>query len=554
MSEADLPLYIPKLLATGYYDDGTRAGERQKITVIQEMKKRGLSDERVLSMVATSRMMDDDEGSVDFVNAVLANFAKQQRARPVLKKGDWLGAARIFVEEACPTIVHHNDEWLEWEQGAYEAVANSTMRAKSRLFLNDCVVTTFSEKTGTREDPFNPNKRDVEELEAAVRDCRHIPGSINWPAWAPWCEEPRPDANSCISFPNGILSVPSGLFIEPPTPEFFTRNKCEFDYDPDAPAPALWAATLEQYWPNDRKCITSLQEWFGLLLTSETKFHKILFIQGPMRSGKGVIVRTAVKLIGKRNVASTSLNQLGDRFGMEALIGKQVALIPEAKVGARDNHSVMAETLLKLSGGDPVSAQRKHTTDWQGTLSVRIVMTGNEVPHFADNGGALGNRFIILPMTESFIGRENLDLEVKIGAELPGILLWAIEGLERLRDQQRFTESESGLAVKHQIIRLASPVRSFIEARCELAGDAFVEKDVLYARWKQDCLDNGGAHPGSKDTFSRNLLASYAGKITATRHTLTKPDKTTKYRANTFTGLRFAIAAPDEPEQGEFLS
>src|SRR5258708_7961014 len=103
MSEADLPPYIPKLLATGYYDDGTRAGERQKITVIQEMKKRGLSDERVLSMVATSQMMDDDEGSVDFVNEVLAKFAQQQRVRPVLKKGDWLGAARIFVEEGCPT-------------------------------------------------------------------------------------------------------------------------------------------------------------------------------------------------------------------------------------------------------------------------------------------------------------------------------------------------------------------------------------------------------------------------------------------------------------------
>jgi len=61
-----------------------------------------------------------------------------------------------------------------------------------------------------------------------------------------------------------------------PTPDFFTRNAIDFDYDHSALVPLLWLATLKQYWPNpeDRDCIEALQEWFGLLLTADTSFQK----------------------------------------------------------------------------------------------------------------------------------------------------------------------------------------------------------------------------------------------------------------------------------------
>jgi putative DNA primase/helicase len=185
----------------------------------------------------------------------------------------------------------------------------------------------------------------------------------------------------------------------------------------------------------------------------------------------------------------------------------------------------------------------------------------NELPRFADNGGALGNRMVIIPMVNSFLGVEDRTLESRIEAETPAIMNWSLAGLDRLLKQGRFTEPRAGLALKRQMILLASPVKSFVEANCEFDPEAFVEKDVLYSRWKLHCMKNGERTPGDKDVFCRDLLSGYVGKIKSARPTITLPDRTTKVRLNAFEGIRLrpldepekedAPEIDEEPEQGE---
>jgi putative DNA primase/helicase len=57
----------------------------------------------------------------------------------------------------------------------------------------------------------------------------------------------------------------------------------------------------------------------------------------------------------------------------------------------------------------------------------------NKPPRIADASGALVSRYVVLTMTESFYGREQTDLTDELYQEMPGILNWAIRGLERLR-------------------------------------------------------------------------------------------------------------------------
>ena len=55
--------------------------------------------------------------------------------------------------------------------------------------------------------------------------------------------------------------------------------------------------------------------------------------------------------------------------------------------------------------------------------------------------GAIASRFVPLKMTESFLGREDVDLKDKLRAELAQILNWGLQGLRRLNKRGKFIQS-----------------------------------------------------------------------------------------------------------------
>jgi putative DNA primase/helicase len=103
----------------------------------------------------------------------------------------------------------------------------------------------------------------------------------------------------------------------------------------------------------------ALQEFFGWVLTDETRYQKGFIFVGPARSGKGTIARVLMHLLGLRNCCGPSLNQLTQPFGMEGLIGKKLAVIPDARLDSKANRSVITEKLLSI-GEDVQDINRKN--------------------------------------------------------------------------------------------------------------------------------------------------------------------------------------------------
>lgn len=78
-----------------------------------------------------------------------------------------------------------------------------------------------------------------------------------------------------------------------------------------------------------------------------------------------------------------------------------------------------------------------------------------------DSGRVLVGRMILLRLTRSFYGVENHQLTDKLLTELPGILLWAIEGWSRLQERGRFVQPESGQQMLDDMDDLSSPINAF---------------------------------------------------------------------------------------------
>src|SRR5262249_5910715 len=126
-----------------------------------------------------------------------------------------------------------------------------------------------------------------------------------------------------------------------------------------------------------------------------------------------------------------------------------------------------------------------------------------------DASTAVVGRIVLLPLSRSWLNREDHQLEQRLQAELSGILNWSLAGLRRLtiENQNRFT----GLASAEEAITtmrdLASPVQAFVRERCKVGPEQEVEVDVLYAAFKTWCSDN--EHPkSSKQIFGRDLRAA----------------------------------------------
>lgn len=430
-----------------------------------------------------------------------------------------------YMEDGLRTLHYWQGEFHSWAKANYVIVPRADFRAK-----------LYAEGGAASEKPVK--KRAVDDVEDAARAVCNL--SVNdvpaMPAWiGPAAGDPAP--TEVVPLRNGLLRLDTRELL-PPTPRYFASYCLPVDFGDNVESPEVWIEFLRSVWPEDLDSVQALQEWFGYLLTADTSLQKALMIVGPKRSGKGTIARVLVRLLGDRNIASPTLASLGQPFGLQALIGKVVAIMSDARLGKQADIAAIAESLLRVTGEDYVNVARKFLPDYTAKLLARIVVLANEVPTFRDAAAALPSRFIILTTEHSFYGREDHQLDAKLAAELPGILLWALDGLDRLRRRGRFLQPRAGLDELRVMEDLASPIGAFLRDACVIEPGATVPIAKLYSMWKEWCTEHGRGRPGTEQTFGRDMRAAVPG-LGENR------PRVNGVRVRMYSGIR--IRTPDDP-------
>ncbi len=165
---------------------------------------------------------------------------------------------------------------------------------------------------------------------------------------------------------------------------------------------------------------------------------------------------------------------------------------------------------MSISGEDALTIDRKYRDHWTGQLPTRFVILTNEVPRLADSSGALASRFIVLVLTRSFLGREDVTLTDALLAEATGIFNWALDGRDRLQARGYFKQPESGDQMVTALADLGSPIAAFVNERCDLAPTHSISVDVLYRAWREWCIGQGD-EPTDVRVFGRDLVAACPG-------------------------------------------
>lgn len=448
------------------------------------------------------------------VQASPAEEAAIEQARITLA-GETLPSPALPMDVAHKVLEKYQDDdgnfLLRYWRGGWWRYCGTHWRGMDREAL-DRELRRVLEKANYRTSdgnmaPWAPNNSKIAELINAMASVAEIPDIIEANAWlaAPGTKLPLYAFRKVTACLNGLVDLETRE-LHPHTPAYFGMFVLPFAFDATAAEPLMLFGLLKQWFPNDAQAIDLTQEWFGYVVSGATNFQKMLVGIGPTRSGKGVLSRLLTSILGSENVVGLSMAEMGGGFGMQPALGKSLGIIGDARI-PRAGKTRITETLLNVIGEDAVQVNRKKIAIWTGRLPLRFMMMSNELPDLPDSSNALTTRMLFLRFTQSFVGREDPTLDDKLKVELPGIFLWALDGLARLQERGRFTAPESGEKLRRQMEEIASPVSAFLASCCTVGAQHTVPKDSLFGAWKNWCEDHG--YPSSNSAhFARQLYAT----------------------------------------------
>jgi P4 family phage/plasmid primase-like protien len=362
--------------------------------------------------------------------------------------------------------------------------------------------------------PWNPEQSKLRKVTHALQSLHEVllPSGNDAPFWL----DPRDDLDSgdqVIAFQNTLLRISDRKQIDHTT-LYFNSFLLPFDYDPVEGEPTLWLKFLSQIWPDDPESIALLQEWFGYVISGRIDMEKLLVFFGLRRTGKGTIAHVLRCLLGRHNCCGPSADSLGQNFGKEPLIGKTLAIIDEMAITGSGKKFV--SVVKDIVGRGAPTIDRKHKTAWNGNLGVRFMLLANQRENLPDASGAIIERSLVLETTISFEAKPDRKLRDKLEEELPAILNWALDGLDRLDKQGHFTMPESTRGLIDEMYAASSPITEFFgdEDVFKFKPDGFISRATAFNMWCSWC-EKRKLESGSMNLFLAKIRAAYGRRINA---------------------------------------
>lgn len=312
--------------------------------------------------------------------------------------------------------------------------------------------------------------------------------------------------NNFLCLRNGTLDLNSMCLVDH-SPEHGLLTQLPFDWDPTAECPRWLRFWEEVFAPDIDKAekISFMQEWTGYCLVPDVSQEKFVWLTGAGRNGKSKYLSILRRLVGPENVSDAHIERLADKYVRAELQGKLLNI--SAEMGAE---ATVEDSFLKsIVSGDAIEAERKFQAPFSFTPFVRMIGATNQLPRLLDLSDGFAERAVIIAFNRRFTEEEqDKELERKLVTELPGILVFALQGLQRLRKQGRFTIPRSSKAAVQQYRNDSDPVRLFAMEKLEVDKTGRgLRASEMYPDYRLWCHQTGH-HPASIITFGKRLRAA----------------------------------------------
>jgi putative DNA primase/helicase len=142
--------------------------------------------------------------------------------------------------------------------------------------------------------------------------------------------------------------------------------------------------------------------------------------------------------------------------------------------------------------------------------TAKHLFSANQLPEASTDDEAFYRRILLVAFPET-IPRSERDsrLDDKLERELPGILNWALDGLERMRADGGFTGDRPPGQTQETWEKWCNSVKRFVQVCVEEAGDESLPKSDAYHAYRAFC-DDEGIPVETQHKFTRDVK-NYSG-------------------------------------------
>jgi len=380
-------------------------------------------------------------------------------------------------------FVRVNGAFYHWRDTYYQRVEEDAYRGLLYKFFGDKRVKTPVADDAVKIQKLKLNGHVINDLVDVLKSKCLVPVD-------PGEHEPLViatgrslDLTRAVVFKNGIYHVLEKRLDEL-TPGTFLTSTLPYDYDPKYTCPDS-LGVIYDIFQDDQESIDLLQEFAGYLLTADNSFESLLFLIGAPGAGKGTVVTMLEAMLGPQRCGTFELADLGNRFARARLLGKYIVCFNEDVIGRKDSGKILA-ALKRLTGNDSVSIEEKFQKGFDTKLFCRAVYSGNELPIFEDASRSLARRLNILKFSH-VPDKPDYSLKKRVVRESPGLAMWALQGLRRLLENQKFTRPKVSEEFLQDSDKLSNPLGATFEDCLKFESDGFTSKVVLYQLYSAIC-------------------------------------------------------------------
>lgn len=311
------------------------------------------------------------------------------------------------------------------------------------------------------------------------------------------------DANRWIlGTANGTVDLRSGRLYAPRPLDYITKVTSVTPGNGGCPQ---WLAFLDRVTDKDMELQRYLQRVFGYCLTGDISEEALFFLYGTGKNGKSVFVRTLAGVLAdyhrKAPIEMLMISKF-DRHPTEIamLHGARLVTAVEVKEGA-----AWDEVKIKtLTGGDELSGRFMRQDFFDFIPQFKLMVAGNHRPTIRTVDMAIRRRMNLIPFTVTIPEAERIpDLSVKLRAEHPSILSWAIEGCLAWQ-RKGLNPPANVIAATEAYLESQDDLQTFIDDCCVVArheSDAVEHLWDGWTDWAKDCNE----FVGSKRRFCERL-------------------------------------------------
>ncbi len=286
------------------------------------------------------------------------------------------------------------------------------------------------------------------------------------------------DQSKYINAKNKLVNLETWE-LESHSPEIKLISQIPVDHDEKAECQLINKFHKDVVSESD---ISLLHEIAGYCLTTDCSHQKAFMLYGIGSNGKSVYLALLESLIGKDNTSAERLHKLeNDKYRTAKLYGKRVNIcgdIPNSKM-----HKT--EIFKKLTSGlDLIDGENKYQDSFVFKNTAKLVFSANILPE-TNRDKAYFRRWQLIEFPNNFEGgTEDKLLLKKLQApnELSGYLNLALDGLKRLSQNGKFTNSKTIEETQKEYEFNSNSIAAFMD-ECTEPGDSDIDAVKLYSTY-----------------------------------------------------------------------